>query len=708
MSGLNRGVSGLYGGNAGLYGGNAGLYSGSAGLQAGGGTPSVAFLPENRAATIALSPDLTTAGDSITFGVGSATTPPTSWPTQLLALTTSGSILRKEVSGMALRSTVTAQNPSPIPGQVSGQGATPLGANTQVFDGGLNDYNTVVVPLPNSQAWVANASAGVVTAITSLTGGASQFWTYQTRVAEERSGPGMRYWSDWTYLTRTLRATYGARIFDIRRYLQFCGTTNTSDLDYTNVNTWWGLPLTFRGMSTATPANLNFTATVETAWNTTSTATNTPAGIEIAAPASGFADGDLIQNINAAAVLGANIFRKCTAGSWVLLDEKHMSQFGNAKIAQAQFDVLASIQGLGAPMAPPSELYGAQDCAANTTVGTIYYSGAAPATAALFDSANNAVTTLSLTDNGSTNNLGSITAKRSAAGSLTEGLAQYVLQLTDGSGHVLHSPVDFYVGQPSTQTTPRMWTIPGSTTLPSGDFSMYGREVTGLNNTDKFFFIGWVNPSTLAGNQYLFAFSAGQGNNSSILVRISATGQLAVVIQNSASTILTNAVIANVFTAGTNTWFAIDVDLSVATPTIQGFYNKAGAGADVGITATGVAASGPSTVNGDTILPRFFSLRDASVANQNFVATDANRSQFHGKFGNLIAGNGNIGIAGNTSLARTLWNLDNTPAARVPFATIGGITPVFDIQGGVGDLLYGGFDQNNPVHGTYRGIVGLT
>ena len=67
------------------------------------------------------------------------------------------------------------------------------------------------------------------------------------------------------------------------------------------------------------------------------------------------------------------------------------------------------------------------------------------------------------------------------------------------------------------------------------------------------------------------------------------------------------------------------------------------------------------------------------------------------------------GSASNSVVNVAPSNLDNTPAARVPYSTIGGIAPIWDIQGGIGDFLNGGLNAaNEPYYGTYRGIVGLT
>lgn len=670
------------------------------------------FQMDSDPATLTLVHDITTAGDSTEFGVGSDAA--SAWPVQVSAALSGGAVLRKGVSGMAFAIPGTGSNTNPIPTQISGQGATPLANNTQIFTGGLNDYNTVVNPEPAAQAWATGIVAtSIPNIVASLTGGPSQWWSYMGGLAEEFSGPGMSNWAEWRWMMRQLSATYGAHIFDIRRYMMSTVASHLtdpdyrSDLDYINVRTWFGLPLSFHGNGIVSSV-ADFASTPVAPWAICSTATNTAAGVEAVASAAGYATGQLIQNINSGGVLGNNIYRKVN-GAWTLVDLKHLSKFGNAVWALAVKRIAWAIQGQGAPLACPAELFCAQDATAGTTIGTIYYVGAAPTKAVLFDAALIQSTTLALTDNGSVNNAGSITVKRSSSGTLAEGEQLVLLQLT-GNGHVLTSAHDFRIGQPSTQTVPRMLAGPNLTSTASsdGDWTYVGRVAHGLADGDKFFAVGWVTPTVINGNHYLIALGAGHGNVSDILIRVTNTGALGVVMHNAANVLLSNVVNAGVFTAGTATWFAIDIDLSVSTPTVKGYYNKAGAGADVAINATGVASTGPTTIAASKTVPRFFSIRDASIANQNFGAfPDTVRGQFRGKVGNLIFGAGNIGIAGNAALFRTLCNLDNSPVARTPYATIGGLRPMWDFPQGIGDQLNGGSDPNEPIFGTYSRIKAL-
>jgi hypothetical protein len=396
----------------------------------------------------------------------------------------------------------------------------------------------------------------------------------------------MVHWASWRYLHKTLQTTYGAHIYDVRRAIQARVTTSASDLDHINVFKWWDLPLSYRGTN-----GFTFTNNAQTTWLTCSTATISPqasaeAAVEGQVTAVGKADGTLIQNINAAAVLGNNLFVVMN-NAWHQLDLKHCGQYGYTAWAREVFDIEAAAQGSGAPCPGPAELFCAQDAGAGAAVGTIYYAGsAAPASVALFDSSQNLVTTLTLTDNGVTNKVGSITVTRSGTGSLTEGEQLLLVQTTDLAGHVLHKPVDFRVGQPSTQTVPRLWTIPGSATLPDSDFTMVGKDAHGLVDANKYWIAGWVNPSVISGNQYIIALGAGHGHLTDLLVRVTSTGTLGIVTHDDANTLLTNISIASVFAAGQPTWFFIDLDYSVSQPTAKGYFNKNGAGSTV-VNATG-------------------------------------------------------------------------------------------------------------------------
>lgn len=680
------------------------------GPTSGGAAPVVpVYLAENRAGSVSLAHNLTTAGDSLVSGVNAPSG--YSWPSQLLALLAGGSLTRVEQAAQTM--TLTGLQPNPIPTQIAGQGAGPLANNSQLFDGGLNDYNTVTNTEPGIQQWQPGITSTSIPNIeASLTGAADQFWAYLANTAEWISGPGMVHWADWRKLYTSLQAVYGGHIFDIRRALMAKVTTSASDLDNINVYKWWDIPLSFRALAPASSSDpkLTFANLALTAWVTCSVTPNTEAAINSGFSAAAYAEGTLLQNINAAAVLGSSVYRKSANGTWILVDNKHLSRWGHAALASIALDILAAIQGDGAPVASPAALFCKQDAASGAAVGTIHYIGSAPSAMALFDSGGTLVTTLTLTDNGAANGVGSITVTRSATGTLTEGEQLLTLQMTDASGHVLHSAQDFRIGQPSTQTVPRLWLMPGTSTLPDSDFSISGRDAHALPDGDKFFFICWMQPTTLTGlTQYILNLGNGHGDASDLLIRITATGGLGFTAHNAANTLLNNTTVASAFSAATASWIAVDLDYSVAQPTVKGYYNKAGAGADVAINATGVAAVGPTTLALSKTIPKFLSLRDATVGNENFAAADSARSQFYGKIGNIIVGAGNIGIAGNPTLARTLWNLNNTPVARTPFATIGGLTPIWDIQGGIGDYLNGGFNPTvEPVFGTYRGIKGLT
>jgi hypothetical protein len=680
---------------------------------AASGAAPVTFQATSRPSSPTIAKNVTTAGDSTVVGVGTQNSPTDySWPGQAVGLATV-TFLRKEVSGMSVQTGGTGLNTSPIATQITGQGATPLANNHQFFTGGLNDYNTGVQTEPNLRLWDVNIPTVISgTILPSFTGGTSQWWTYFDAHGEDDAGPGMKQWASWRYMHRSLQATYGAHIFDIRRYIQFVGAQQgQSGVGVTNLNQFWGKPIEYEGQSTDL-----FRSNPPSTWNWTNTATNTGAGIEAAAPAAGYAEGDIIQNV-AAPFNGGGIWRKNASGAWSgtsssLFDAKHLSRWGYAVWAQVAIDILVAFQGQGAPVPCPAELYCKQDDAAGTTVGTIYYVGSAPATLSLWDASTHAaVTQLTLTDNGSTNGAGSITVTRSSTGSLTEGEMLLDIQLTDASGHVQHGPVDFRIGQPSTQTVPRLWALPysGESPLTSRtDFSLVGRENNGFSDGATFWGIGWLQPQDMTENMYLLDLEAAHSDNSKLQVYInSGNASLRFTGVNSAGSFVFNGPNVVAFAAGQATWFAFQVDASPATPTIKYIFNKNGAGDNSG-TLNGT--TGSTTMAFSKMTPRFLSLRDANLwtyAWQFNNARDTNRNQFRGKLGMLACGHGDIGV-NSTFNPRTIWNTNGTPVARTPMAAINGVTPVYDIQGGMGDFLNGGFNQTQLVFGTYRGIKGLT
>lgn len=663
----------------------------------------VTFVAENRPSTVAMTTPTVTSGDSMEVGVGAQSTSQ-SWSGQLAGKLSSGTITRRGQGGMAFKTPAAGINTNPITTQITGQGSPGLGY-PQMFDGGVNDTDQSVNPEPGAQNWLAHVQTTAIPAIVAaLTGGSSQLWTFFNMTQGGYQSPGCLGFADWVKLHRALTATYGAKIVNTRRALMETVTSNTSDVDNINVNRFWDLPLSYRGNTSA------FAKTTETVLNTCSSSTTNPTGINSVAPASGYAEGAYMLNIHANASIGNNLCRKIGAsggGTWEQVDMLHPSRWGYEAWMGIAFDILCAFKGTGAPFAPPAELFCKQDDASNTVVGTIYYIGAAPASAALFDRAGTAITTLSLTDNGSTNGYGSITVRRSATGTLTEGEQQLVLQLTSAGGGVLHTAVDFRIGEPSTQTIPRLWNIPRGSTSTDCDFSMAGLQAHGLADDNKFFFVCWVEPAALGGSLAYLGVQQGRSSPSNLQISMNGGGGLGVNAQDNANTLIYNTNAGTPFAVGVRTWLAIDLDLSVATPTIRGYYNRSdGGGADVAISANG--ASGPTSLLLSKSLSLFFSFRGASQATDKFTTTDVNRNQFRGKFGNIIVGNGNIGINGAPSVARLLWNLDGSPVARAPYSTINGRRPVWDIRGGIGDFLNGGYDLNEPVFGTYHRIKGLT
>lgn len=696
-------------------------------LTSGGGGGGVSFQSESREASIALTPaGVTTAGDSLTQGNGTTTSPTDySWPKQFRDVVTGGTLLRREVGGMAWEASATANNASPITVRITGQGATGLSSYAQFWNGSINNYNdTVMGGAANTKTWEDQILTNLATAVAATSSTAANSWTYFVGVQSEVQGPGMARYASWRNLLRRATTTYGARVFDIWRYLQFRGSTDTATLDYKNVNTWGTLPITYRGMGQDGGNYVLFDdTTLPTAWLTVNTATNTAAGIAaateiasgVAADPANYAEGALLQNINTSFAANSvwRVGIVSAAKKWVQWDNIHLSRWGYEVWAQLAFDIAAALQDDGAPVGCPAELFCAQDAAASAACGTIHYIGSVqPASIGLFTEAGVAVTTLTLVDNGVTNNAGTITVTRSGSGSLTEGAQRLILQTTDAAGHVLHSPVDFRIGQPSTQTVPRLWTLPGTTGLPSADFSMQGRTNHGMADGAQFGFALWLTPADLAsGQQYVIYFPKANGNNTTFDVRITTSGNLAIVARNAANQLILNASISSVFASGQPTWVAVDIDVNLATPTIRGYFNKNNAAVDTAISSgpgSGVVA-GPTTLDLSTTEPRFFALKDATVNNENWAAVDSGRSQYRGAFGNIIMWNGSIGIDGTPSVARVLWNnVGGAPAARAPYSSINGVTPIFDIQGGIGDFLRGGFNQSEPVYGTYRGIKGLT
>lgn len=689
----------------------------------GGGGGGVAFQSVSRPADLTLTKPLNIAGDSVPFGVGVPLSGTKSFQNRLDALTT-GTINKLAVSGSAWNTpawTGSPGNPDPIPDKILA-GAN-YATNRHFASGSVNGYNNQVVQ--GGAAESQNFAAFIKTGVDTVLGPLSQEWIYFLGPYAEAQGPGMTRHASWRHLLNQLRASYGGRAFDLMRALQFRGSQDQTTLDWKNVDKWNGLPLSFRGMPIDGGDFVAFSnATPPTAWLTVNTATNTSAGIaaateiasgQVANPAN-YPEGTLLQNISTSASIPTdNVWRVgmvSGAKKWVKIDPLHMSEYGADAWALIGYDILAAWEGTGAPLGSPAELFCAQDAASGAACGVIGYSGAAaPDTAALFDMNGVAITTLTLSIGAPTNGFGTITVTRSGSGTLAEGEQRLILQTT-GAGHVQHSPVDFRIGQPSTQTTPRLLRIPG-TTDSTGDCSIQGRSAHGLLDGDKFGFALWAAPEGFAADQqYVIYFAAANGNTTTFHVRISTGGNLNIIANNAAGNLILNSSIAGVFTSGQPTWVAVDIDVGLAAPTVRGYFNKNNAATDTAISAgagSGTTA-GPTTLALSKIEPRFLSVLDASYNNETYTTSLATRDQFRGRIGNIIVWNGHIGIDGAPSVARLLWQLGGSPgqpAARAPYSAINGITPVYDIQGGPGDALRGGFNQNEPAYWTYRSAKAL-
>jgi len=667
----------------------------------------VTFEAENEPTTITLDRGLAIAGDSVPAGVGTSTSPTDySVVGQFAGMVTNPSlILDTALQGRGYTPTA---SPSDIPEQVAGAGATPLATYDFAHATGLNDYNTGVVTEAEERVWPVNVLAGQVTLDGHLTGDADQHNMYFSGFAEANSGPGMIRFADWEWLQDQVEATYGADPFNLRRWFISKTTTDATDLDRINVETWWDYALSFHGAPlTVLPAPV-----AQTAWLTFSDATNTAARAEAAFPSASNAQGALAQNLHANSINGDNIYINTESG-WIAWDAKHPNRLGAYWWAVALRRRKAAIQGDGAPFANPFRLFLKKDAAAGTEAGTIYYLGAtAPDTIGLFDENEDAVTTLVLTDNGVTNGRGTITVTRSAEGTLTEGEMRLKVQTKKGTW-VLHTEGDFRIGQASTQTTPRNCLIPYSndaTETVLSDFSVGFRGDHGASDGDSFHIVAAVTPSVLGATRCILSATKRSGQSTDLFIRIGSSGQLAIVGHDADNVLVFNGNVAtNVFAAGVETVLMLDLVAAVGvTPTIQGYYNKGGAG------WTTVSGTGPNNATdamnmSETVL-RLFSLKDANVWTQNRGSTiDTGRQQFRGSYRVVTFGPGIMGIAGNTSLRDSLCNSSGVLQARTPFATIGGASHAIDWQGGIGDQLNGGFARSTkPGFGTYRGIKGLT
>lgn len=614
----------------------------SAGVGAGG-------LPAPSRAPLTINLTWRATGNSTTFGVAAPVGQ--DWPAQATALRASGSgsVVNHGQSGKTSTEIMTFVTVTATPAQRS---------DPWIFGGGLNDYNTA---LGNIHNWPPTVKANTVTNVAAIAAAGAPDWFHALAPVPDEEYAGCNNGADHIFHARDMKATFGRHILDDTAWFRENGDPDPAGCDYFNSQLNGAIPLSFRGVASAAALTYSNELPIVSA--------GTPASLAYDA-------GRLAWNTSALKFMtktGAN-----GLGAWVDLDQKHFSTHGNSKHARHKADAIAASEGTGAPYATPWELKCAQDVAAGV-IGYVPYTSAAEAVEIVAGNSGGQFSASLTTQTYSGESQPVVAISRTGTGSLTENEAVLWLRLGKTIGGVmrtLHSKLTVYVGQPSTQTVPRMVTI------ASPGIALSGRRYSNLTAGKVFSAAFLIKPSVVTGNRYLMAFNGGT-NNGNLLLNMS-DGRLNITAKNAANTTIHTSIVAsgNAMVAGTKYWLLVSCNQAGA---LQVYHNE------TAVTPT------PSVFVDDVIPfdnrsnPRFLCLTEPKEM-----------SSTPGQIGDPVsAWLGDLGLAMFTTKGAIDWSnaanrralFDNTggfpPAARTFRSDVGSVAVDLEAWGSLGDLLAG-------------------
>ena len=506
-------------------------------------------------------------------------------------------------------------------------------ARSSFYGGGLNDYGVGAIA-----DWPAEAKGNYASAAGALTNGKRMFAFLAP--AENAVVDGNKWSADHRFHQLDMAATYGELAFDLARYLRFRreieAPVGTADADALAMGQ---IPYLYRGSVSHTDfAEVDLPA-IEGSGN--------PSDLN-------YAEGQIYWNTTA-----RNIWRKLGAsgsGSWELADTKHFSKWGNAVIARLAGDIALAEEGNGPPVSPPVRLPVAADAANGAVVGQLPVIGTMTG-CVLRTYDDQPVTDFAISASGE--------ITKNTASALTEGETRLVAVKQNEHG-ALASPVDIFVTRPSTVTAPVLRTI------SAPDVSMGGRAAHGMVDGKKISGAVYFQTSAIGAIQQLVLFNKTGNPTQPFSVQISSTGNTRILASDSANTLIANLNLGtHKIVAGTPYWMLFAFDFATG---------------DRCVYLTENPQTVPSITNGSNIpfaasTPRF--LNGAGVE-EYYDGT----YPFTGDIGALVLVDDYIDWTVEAN-RRLLFDTNGDPVSRTPFAAIGGVTPRFEMWGGVGDWLWG-------------------
>jgi lysophospholipase L1-like esterase len=583
-------------------------------------------------------------GDSTTFGVGSPTGE--DWPNKFRAIAAGPTDAFNGGTGGNNGASIVeignggvgGENSASVTARVTGLSPSftaQLGRN-MFYGAGLNDYNTGVSGF--TRVWPEQVQANYATAAAAVTGGKKM--VALLAVPDNFEASGTRLGADHRFHFLDMVNRYNELAFDLGRYLRFVRTleapSGTADADALAEGY---VPYTYRGITAGTDFDGADFADI--------TGTVNPTDLN-------FPESTIYWQSTTAVP-----WRKLGASgtdSWVLVDGKHFSKYGNVVIARVAGDIALALEGNGPPVCPPARLRVAADAANGATVGTLKVIGTATRYA-LRTYADGAVTDFAISPTG--------VITKNTASALTDGVTELVVVAENANG-VLLSPVDIYVARPSTETAPELRPI------VSPFISIGGRFSDAMATGRVFSYAFYFNATARADQQLVLMGRTGTPSQP-LSIQLLSNGRVRVTVRDSTNTAQTIDLSTTLYNGGAAAWIVGSFDFTTGSTRSSAFFNE---------TAQTVASL---TLTND------IQLADAAPI---FLASNEVReyrsliNPFNGSIGYLGFWDGYIdwSVDGNR---RALYDAAGVPATRTPYAAVGGLVPKFEQWGRKGDWAWG-------------------
>ena len=230
---------------------------------------------------------------------------------------------------------------------------------------------------------------------------------------------------------------------------------------------------------------------------------------------------------------------------------------------------------------------------------------------------------------------------------------------------VLVSPVDIFVGRPSTETAPELRPI------VSPFISIGGRRSDQMTTGKTLSYAFYFSSAARALQQLLLVTRSGTGASQPVSIQLLANGRTRLTIRDSGNVAQTIDLSTTLYDADTPAWIVGSLDFG--TNTRSAYFNE---------TAQTVASL---TLTGD------IQLGDAAptfLASNEMREFRALSNPYSGSIGFMAFWDEYIDWT-NATNRRALYDASGNPATRTPYAAVGGAVPAFELWGGKGDWAWG-------------------